>query len=129
MKTVWMGLVAWGALGLAAQAQARTCAYLYDDETFRGEVLEVQSGPKVPDIGSQWNDRVSSWKVERGCTLTVWHDTNFGGSSTTLREGHYPFMRERWNNSISSYHCMCSDAPGARGWPSSKKVAKFPSGP
>ncbi|MDC3988705.1 beta/gamma crystallin-related protein [Polyangium jinanense] len=108
MKKVWMGLVACSALGLAAQAQAqeRTCAYMFQDVNFGGEVLEVRYNAQNWDMG-HWNDRVSSVKVVgEGCVLYVYEDVSFEGEYKALVSEVSDL--EAWKNRISSYGCVCT---------------------
>ncbi|MDC3988702.1 peptidase inhibitor family I36 protein [Polyangium jinanense] len=109
MKTVWMGLVACGALGLAAQAQAQTCAHMFRNVNFGGDGVVAQDGDLVANIGSRWNDRVSSVTVEEDCFLQVYENVNFGGETTVL-VSDVPDLMD-WKNRISSYECICN-SPG-----------------
>ncbi|MDC3988704.1 peptidase inhibitor family I36 protein [Polyangium jinanense] len=106
MKAGWMGLVACSALGFAAQAQAQTCAYMFQGVNFGGEVLEVQDGDQVPAMGS-WNNRVSSVKVAEKCELYVFDAVSYLGEDNRLGAPEIPDLGP-WKNRISSYYCICS---------------------
>lgn len=108
MKTTWMGLVAYGALGLAAQEQAQPCAHMFRDVNYGGEELAAQDEDVVANIGSRWNDRVSSVKVEEDCFLQVYENERFGGETTALVSSVPDLMN--WKNRISSYECICHSA-------------------
>ena len=105
-KCALYGLFFAGAVSIASPARAETCARLYEHSNYGGEVKEVPSGANVNNIGSLWNDKVSSVKVEPGCALNVWEHENFGGRNKTYA-GALPFVGGDFNDIITSYTCTC----------------------
>ena len=53
-----------------------------------------------------WNDSVSSFKVTRGCTLTLWQHVNQGGARFRTNKS-YKYVGSDWNDEASEALCMC----------------------
>lgn len=53
-----------------------------------------------------WNDRISSFRVGRGCTITVYEHANFGGWKWASRED-MPWVGLPRNDKISDVTCTC----------------------
>jgi len=106
MKKAIMGLFAFATLGLAAQAEARLCARMYEHSGFRGEVRRAEDGDRVGNIGSLWNDQISSVRVQSGCSLDVWKDTRFEGDHAVWR-GEISNVGSAWNDKVTAYMCTC----------------------
>jgi hypothetical protein len=74
-----------------------------------------------PDVGTSdaihrfrydnsWNDQVSSFRVSRGCTLTLWEDVGQGGHHFRSNRS-YTYLGSNWNDKASEAYCEC-DEPG-----------------
>ncbi|XP_069779101.1 syncollin-like [Narcine bancroftii] len=99
----------------------RVCARFYEDSDVlydrccNGGSMDINSPSDVPSIERPWNDRVSSLVVGPRCQLTVWNKRNKMGKRRTFQTGVQPRLVEvgkglfgNWDNSISSYYCVCS---------------------
>lgn len=53
-----------------------------------------------------WNDQVSSFKVTRGCTLTLWQHVNEGGAHFRSNRS-YTYVGSAWNDEASEALCVC----------------------
>lgn len=54
-------------------------------------------------IGTAWNDRVSSVKVQAGYQVTLYNDVNYGGSSLVLTADEPNLVNRAFNDLTSSY--------------------------
>jgi hypothetical protein len=54
-------------------------------------------------IGTAWNDRVSSVKVQAGYQVTLYNDVNFGGASLALSGDEPNLVNRGFNDLASSY--------------------------
>ncbi|UQA54767.1 peptidase inhibitor family I36 protein [Polyangium aurulentum] len=107
MKKAIASLIACSVAGLAAQAQAHECAHMYQHANYGGEVRVVEIGANISNIGSLWNDQISSVIVHSGCVLNVWQHADFGGAHETW-QGNIPYVGDWWNDQITAYTCTCS---------------------
>ena len=57
-----------------------------------------------------WNDKVSSFKVGPGCTLTLWEHVNQGGHYFRANKS-YTYIGDRWNDKASDAVCECAGLP------------------
>ncbi|OAD21388.1 Beta and gamma crystallin domain protein, partial [Candidatus Thiomargarita nelsonii] len=62
-----------------------------------------QKGETRSYLGDEWNDKVSSVKVDAG-TLTVYHDADFVGEMKDFTE-NTSYIGDLWNDQISSVKC------------------------
>ncbi|MFG1347074.1 hypothetical protein V5F59_19455 [Xanthobacter autotrophicus DSM 431] len=53
-----------------------------------------------------WNDQISSFKVTRGCTITLWQHVNEGGAHFRSNRS-YKYVGSAWNDQASEALCMC----------------------
>jgi peptidase inhibitor family I36 len=101
----------------------RTCT-LYEHRDFAGAHYTLRNGDVMymirdpqPNVGTSdgihrfiyepsWNDKLSSFKVEGGCTLTLWEHVNRGGHHfTAIRD--YSYVGDGWNDKASQADCSC----------------------
>jgi len=54
----------------------------------------------------EWNDDVSSFKVTRGCTITLWEHINQGGAHFRSSK-NYSYVGDSWNDKASEALCEC----------------------
>jgi syncollin len=110
----------------SAQPQ-RTCT-LYEHRDFGGAHYTLRSGDVMymirnpqPEVGKSdgihrfiyepsWNDKLSSFKVEGGCSLTLWEDVNQGGHHFTSNKS-YSYVGDGWNDKASQADCSCPGLP------------------
>jgi hypothetical protein len=59
-----------------------------------------------PIYEGSWNDKVSSFKVSKGCTLTLWEHINQGGARFRSNSS-YRYVGDNWNNLASEALCSC----------------------
>ncbi|WP_246675317.1 peptidase inhibitor family I36 protein [Mesorhizobium sp. B2-3-4] len=113
--------VAIGMLASAANAASRTCT-IYSDRDFGGSHWTLGSGDDMkmvnaPDVGisdgihrfiyePSWNDQVSSFKVKRGCTITLWEHVDRGGHHFRSSSS-YSYVGSGWNDKASEAECDC----------------------
>ena len=71
----------------------------YADANYTGDSLCVSADSAW--IGSAWNDRVSSVKVQAGYQVTLFNDINYGGGSLVLT-GNEPNLVSRGFNDLTS---------------------------
>jgi hypothetical protein len=77
----------------------------------RGESLGCTTNGHGGDCGSvyyepSWNDKVSSFKVTAGCTLTLWQHVNESGGRFRSAQS-YRYVGSRWNDQASEALCVC----------------------
>ena len=128
MKPVEMSVL---AVGLAASLVANTAhaggtCTIYQDRDYGGSHWVLRNGDdmkmiSVPDVGTSdgihrfiyqpsWNDNVSSFKVEPGCTLTLWEHVDHGGHYFRSNKS-YTYVGDRWNDKASEAVCECAGLP------------------
>jgi hypothetical protein len=82
------------------------CA-MYEHVGFGGDILPMRPDQAVSfRAGQFWNDRVSSARVARGCSLVVYEHTRMQGQSVEIPRSA-PDLGRRWNDRISSAECFC----------------------
>ena len=127
-KSLWWGAVSVLATSSAVTADQRVGTYrhaycvLWEHRDLQGASLRMPNGDSVSfanaNPGStawserpEWNDRVSSMTIDRGCRLDVWEHMEGKGASKTWRGGTRGWMVRyvggNWNDRISSAMCVC----------------------
>jgi len=56
-------------------------------------------------VGDRMNDKISSFRVSRGCRIIAWDHRDRGGTSQEFGECQY--IGDDWNDRISSWQCEC----------------------
>ncbi len=94
---------------------AGRCVY-FGDADFRGPQGVATDGEDVPWIGQNWNDRISSVRCDRRCSLIVYEHANFAGRSERF-PGEVRYVGDGWNDRISALRVSCDRGPrfGGRG--------------
>lgn len=105
----------------------RTCT-LYEHRDYGGAHYVLGNGTVMymiqnpdPGIGvsdgihnfiyePSWNDKLSSFKVQGGCTLTLWEHVNHGGHHFTSNRS-YTWVGDGWNDKTSQADCSCPGLP------------------
>ncbi|MDC3962931.1 peptidase inhibitor family I36 protein [Polyangium jinanense] len=104
IKSMIVGLFALGAVCVASHADA--CAMFFENGNYGGRIVPISAERfRVPWIGNEWNDTISSIRVAPLCTVTVYEDVNFTGESLMV-SADTPWLGD-WNDRISSYICTC----------------------
>ena len=80
------------------------CSVFYEHGNFRGAKLSIKETNQL-NFPPNWNDKVSSVKVAKDCTLSIFGDYNIGGLLDTLTEDDV-FLDEP-NDKVSSVSCSC----------------------
>ncbi|RQP24460.1 peptidase inhibitor family I36 protein [Piscinibacter terrae] len=105
--------------------KSATCT-IYEHRDYGGAHWTLRNGDDLkmvsaPDYGTSdgihrflyepsWNDKVSSFKVDPGCTLTLWEHVNHGGHH--FRSGKsYKYVGDGWNDKASEAVCECAGLP------------------
>lgn len=77
-----------------------------------GKSICVSTGGHCPECETctlfepSWNDHVSSFTVDPGCTITLWEHVNEGGAYfRTWRS--YLYVGDDWNDVASEAVCTC----------------------
>ena len=115
-------------LQLPGWAQARrpaTCT-IFEDRDFKGHYWVLRNGDDMKmvrqgDLGISdgihrfiyqpgWNDKVSSFKVDAGCTLTLWENVDQKGHYFRSNRS-YSYVGDRWNDKASEAICECGGLP------------------
>jgi hypothetical protein len=88
------------------------CAVVYKEKLCRGQQLSIAHAYKTNELNEDWNDEISSVKVNPGCILNVCHRRRFQGGCTDLKgdkEGeNYDLMPLGFDNLITSLACVCN---------------------
>lgn len=109
------------SVSIPSVASAAGCT-LYEDRDYGGAHKRLANGDDLlminpPDVGTSngiyryrydasWNDVVSSFRVDAGCTLSLWVDVNQGGAR--FHSGNsYRYVGSRWNDQASEALCTC----------------------
>jgi len=96
-----------GLIGLdvrAAQAQEWACT-AYEHANYGGASEGLSAGGSTHM--TRMNDKISSFKIVRGCHVDAYEDRDFKGASSRW-SGDVSFVGENWNDKISSWTCMCA---------------------
>ncbi len=120
-----MGLAAAAALAGASPGFAASCT-IYEHRNFGGAHWTLHNGDDLrmvrqPQIGisngiyrflyqPSWNDKVSSFRVDRTCTLTLWENVNYGGHHFSSGRS-YSYVGSAWNDKASEALCTCPGLP------------------
>jgi hypothetical protein len=64
-------------------------------------------------IGTDWNDRVSSVKVQAGYAVDLYADVNFGGATLTLSADEPNLVNRGFNDMASSYRVRTTNTGGS----------------
>lgn len=104
------------ALPLIASAQSANSVYFYEHINYQGAVVAFNGIRDVPDLrayptgsgSTNWNDRISSFKVGTGVKVIVYKDINYkGGSYTVTGPGWIStLVSNGWNDKISSFRVV-----------------------
>ena len=110
----------------AQSADARCVVYQHRD--FKGSYYYLNDGDSLQMGGercgrtqshgtprgqirynSSWNDHVSSFKVARGCVITLWQHVQGcrGGGVYFKADSSYSYVGSRWNDITSWVDCYC----------------------
>jgi hypothetical protein len=102
LKSLLVGLFALGTALVASRADA--CATAYKRPHYRGDYMRIDEGRmrRMPD---DWDNSISSIKVDRDCYIELWERPNYRGESETYYEDT-PELDE-WDNRASSSYCSC----------------------
>lgn len=73
----------------------------YADANYGGDSLCVSADSSW--IGTTWNDRISSVKVQAGYQVTLFNDINYGGASLVLTANEPNLVNRGFNDLTSSY--------------------------
>jgi hypothetical protein len=76
---------------------------VYWDGGFHGEAWRTIDDQR--DVGSHWNDKISSIVVVSGIWEFYW-DQQYKGEVLVLPPGGYPSVGGHWNDQISSFRCI-----------------------
>lgn len=96
-----------GLIGLgmrAAQAQAWPCT-AFEHANYGGQWRGLGAGGRTRMTGM--NDKISSFRIARGCHVEVYEHRDFQGPSARL-QGDVPFVGQNWNDLVSSWACVCN---------------------
>jgi syncollin len=107
-------------------ATSRPICTIYQNRDYGGSHWVLRNGDDMkmvnsPEYGTSdgihrfiyqpsWNDQVSSFKVTRGCTLTLWENVNLGGHYFRSNKS-YTYVGSRWNDKASEAICECAGLP------------------
>ena len=122
MQTAFRFVVAALALGFTSAGALGVTCTLYDNRDFGGSHYVLHGGDDLqminpPSIGTSdgihrflynrsWNDHVSSFKVDKGCTLTLWENVNQGGHHFRSNRS-YSYLGGAWSDKTSEASCDC----------------------
>jgi hypothetical protein len=81
------------------QNQDKVCFYV--DENYQGDSFCANPGESMRNIGSRYNDRITSIRVPNRLEVTIYDDENFGGGRLTINRDT-PNLRD-WNDRFSSF--------------------------
>nr|XP_055035834.1 syncollin-like [Misgurnus anguillicaudatus] len=86
----------------------------YNEESCKGQYIDVYPDDDYPIMTWTWNNRISSLVVSRLCSLTVWSKSKKEGYKKKFSAGIVHHLKDvqkglfgDWNDSISGYYCTC----------------------
>lgn len=88
-----------GKGGQGSGGEAKAC--FYADVGYAGGSFCVPAGNSIPNVGPQWNDRISSVRVFGGASAQVCADEYFGGDCTTWNQD-IPNVGWQWNDTVTA---------------------------
>ncbi|MGH8556665.1 MAG: hypothetical protein ACRESZ_04225 [Methylococcales bacterium] len=108
------------AIGLILiPAVANAGCRIYEHRDFGGAMYPLNKDDRLMmvDLGcsggcehrffsAPWNDHVSSFRVTRGCTITLWEHVNQGGAHFRTSKS-YKYVGDNWNDIASEVLCEC----------------------
>jgi syncollin len=127
-----VAVAAFAAAALFSDVAFAAC-YLFEDRDYGGARFKIGNGWTVKmvngerrcsttsDVGPNgesetscekikyspdWNDAVSSFKVDAGCTLTLHQHVNEGGAHF-IRSNNVKYVGTAWNDEASEASCSC----------------------
>lgn len=122
---ICLGMLVLAANFILVPAVVNAECRLYQHRDYRGSLKRMNNSYLImkrdptPNIGTTtnghapdyfydatWNDQVSSFKVDGGCTLTLWEDFNKGGMKWVTKKS-YSFVGSKWNDEVSEALCSC----------------------
>lgn len=124
-KLLIIGFLVAMSVVVSAHNNTNTCAIVYQGEYFTGEKLMINEGQAIDNLRDynmvsgysyeDWNNKISSIKVKRGCNLIGYQYDNFGRHVRTGRpigtyQAYYRGHHHRlgyMDNLISSLTCEC----------------------
>lgn len=127
-RALALGMVSASLLAISADAAPRPGCTLYEHRDFGGAKKRLANGDDLlmindpdPSVGTStaiyrirydasWNDVVSSFRVDAGCTLSLWEHVNKGGARFRSSRS-YNYVGSRWNDQASEALCHCQGLP------------------
>lgn len=95
------------AVVLDGQFSGNGSCYAYRDADFRGASQRLDENWTYTNVGSAFNDQISSFRVaEAGCHVLAWIDINRGGTRAWYW-ADTPNVGSEFNDRISSWSCVC----------------------
>src|SRR4051812_45000695 len=88
----------------AAQAQNSPCR-AFEHVNFQGRSIGLAAGDS-DNVPASMNDTISSFQIDRGCTVRAFEHVNFQGRSKTWTGNTN--VDASWNDIISSWKCECA---------------------
>ena len=88
----------------------RCIAYQHRDYKGASMTITINSGRGSHGykyVGSDWNDKISGFRIAKGCHVKAWQHRDFKGESTTF-SGNVRYTGDLWNDQISSWMCYCN---------------------
>lgn len=110
-------------LGPRTDDDKSICAMVYkdaeDDAEFSclGDSRSIFNKEETSDLGSSWDNEISSLVVREGCTLEVFWEKKYHGFDKKYRSEVYANLDHDhigigdWDDDISSYKCTCDFNP------------------
>jgi hypothetical protein len=90
-----------------AQHYRGAACTLFEHADYGGEALAMGPDDAVSfRAGQFWNDRASSARVARGCTLVIYEHTRMQGDSAEIHR-RARNLGDGWNDRMSSAECFC----------------------
>lgn len=89
----------------AAQAQSHACT-AYEHRDYKGKAFGLAADGSVGK--SHIANRISSFKMVRGCHVVAYEHDNFKGPNARWSRD-VAFIGDNWNDLISSWKCVCGN--------------------
>jgi len=109
----------------SAQAQSSACT-AYEAPNFRGASWGLPASGRAAK--SKGNNRISSFRIVRGCHVVAYAAANFQGPRRRF-EGDVATLSETWNNEITSWRCDCGGSTENRPRPQPRPEPRPKLGP
>jgi hypothetical protein len=86
----------------------------YEHNHFTGNSLTLNTSTETTDLGTQWNNKISSIKLGSGIRCLLYKEKNREGTALIIEptQAFYELSTRGYNDSIKSIQCYPWPPPG-----------------